>query len=54
MAKVCCVCNDSKETLQNSLYHCRGHGCDVTVHQGNDVDLEYECPLKVLSFFFVG
>ena len=34
MSKKCCVCGDSKDTTENVLYTCQGHGCDVIVHQG--------------------
>ena len=34
MAKVCCVCSESKESTENRLFSCSSHGCEVTVHQG--------------------
>ena len=34
MSKSCCVCGEGKERKDNVLFNCKGHGCDVTVHQG--------------------
>lgn len=34
MAKVCCVCNEPKESKDNIIFACKGQGCDVSVHQG--------------------
>lgn len=34
MSKACCVCGEAKESKDNVLFNCKGHGCDVTVHQG--------------------
>ena len=41
MSKSCCVCGESKENPDNRLFTCKGHGCDVTVHQG-----ELNCDMK--------
>ena len=34
MSKVCCVCNEPKESKDNVIFTCKGQGCDVSVHQG--------------------
>ena len=34
MAKACCVCGDAADKKDNLLFTCKGHGCDVVVHQG--------------------
>ena len=34
MAKACCVCGDAADKQDNLLFTCKGHGCDVVVHQG--------------------
>ena len=41
MSKDCCVCGESKVNPDNRLFTCKGHGCDVTVHQG-----ELKCDRK--------
>ena len=40
MAKACCVCGDSADKQDNLLFTCKGHGCDVVVHQGTLYRLE--------------
>lgn len=34
MSKICCVCNEVKESKDNVIFNCKGQGCDVSVHQG--------------------
>lgn len=54
MSKLCCVCNEVKESKDNVIFNCKGQGCDVSVHQGNCLPHNKLFKLAVdllLSFF---
>ena len=44
MSKACCVCDEAKESKDNVLFNCKGHGCDVTVHQGKFLETRFFVP----------
>ena len=48
MSKACCVCDEAKESKDNVLFNCKGHGCDVTVHQGKFLETPLFCPIRKL------
>lgn len=33
----CCVCSDERGWDENPLVYCDGHGCNVAVHQGEEL-----------------
>ena len=36
------MCGEAKVNPDNRLFTCKGHGCDVTVHQGKSNGVEKE------------
>ena len=52
MSKACCVCNEPKESKDNVIFTCKGQGCDVSVHQGenNRLGIPCQCFYLFLSF----
>ena len=47
----CCVCSDERGWDENPLVYCDGHGCNVAVHQGNDI--EHEILIIFMEIFSV-
>ena len=49
----CCVCSDERGWDENPLVYCDGDGCNVAVHQGNQLNIQHHLNGLLTKTLFV-